>query len=66
MSSTELLEENEQKLIDIRGVLNGPESPTTQMAYEHNVVQVVEELIELYVEAQGKLDEIQDMVGNRW
>ncbi len=66
MSSTELLEENTQKLIDIMEVLNGPESPTRNLATEYSVVLCVEELIELYAEAQGKLDEIQDMVGKSW
>lgn len=66
MASTETLEENNEKLIEIIALLNGPESPTTHMAYEYNVVLCVEELLELYAEAQGKVDEIQDMVGSGW
>jgi len=66
MSSTELLEENNEKVNEIIAILNGPDSPTTHMAYENNVVQCVEELLELYAEAQGKVDEIQDMVGRGW
>lgn len=53
-------------LEDIMSILNGPESPTRNLATEYNVVQVVEELLELYTEAQGKVDEIQDMVGSGW
>ena len=53
-------------LENIISILNGPESPTRNLATEYNVVQCVEELLELYTEAQGKVDEIQDMVGSGW
>ncbi len=66
MTSTETLEENNEKLNEIMDILNGPDSPTAHLATEYNVVQVVEELLELYAEAQGKVDEIQDMVGRGW
>ncbi len=66
MTSTETLEENNEKLNEIIAILNGPESPTRNLATEYNVVQCVDELLELYVEAQGKVNEIQDMVGKGW
>jgi hypothetical protein len=66
MSSTEILEENKEKLLEVIAILNGPESPTGNIATEYNVVQCIEELLELYWESQGKVDEIQDLVGNSW
>jgi hypothetical protein len=66
MVVAELLEENDEKLIEIMAILNSPNSPTRNLATIYNVVEVVEELLELYVEAQGKVDEIQDMVGRGW
>lgn len=57
------VEEKAEKLDEIIDLLNSDNS-ISLMAYDHNVVYCVEELIELYQTAEGRLQEVDDAV--RW
>lgn len=55
-------EEKAEKLDEIVDLLNNDNS-ISLMAYDYNVLYCIEELINLYQEAEDKLEEVNDTVG---